>query len=437
VHHDESLHGTYARYAVENPDQSFYHYNPMLHGPLLYSCVAWLFSTFGVSTIVLRSLNAGLGSLFLLSPLLFRRFISPSAVLWSTAALAFSPSLIYWSRFAHHDYLVLASYLLLASGILLAEARVGIILCLISFALQYTIKANIFVFFALLVGFLVFHLLCTMLIKRQNGEKVKVQNTLALKVWSVVCSNKIASVIGACLSAIIFSALYSGNFRDSSGILDGLYRKVFTYWIEQHHIQRLDGPFSFHLLVLFLYELPLLLAFLAALLLAALKLPKLQRGALLVLTLVFLFAPMLLPAELFNKGFLDTYLKVKSPFDLFVSLEIALLAVILSIDFYRKNYLALSFFSYLSLATLWTYSFLGEKVPWLTIYPQISALAFMVLFFDKYGWFERGLLSLGNSISVAKFFAGLSAIILTATTICILEGLVMRDPAALSEHILR
>lgn len=74
-------------------------------------------------------------------------------------------------------------------------------------------------------------------------------------------------------------------------------------------MQRLDGPFSFHLLVLSLYELPLLLAFIAAIVLSIFQLTKRQRVLISVVSVIFLVAPNFLPSEMFGSGFLNVYLR--------------------------------------------------------------------------------------------------------------------------------
>ena len=37
IHHDDSLHGMYGIYYFDWPNERYYRYDPMLHGPLLYN----------------------------------------------------------------------------------------------------------------------------------------------------------------------------------------------------------------------------------------------------------------------------------------------------------------------------------------------------------------------------------------------------------------
>ncbi len=46
------------------------------------------------------------------------------------------------------------------------------------------------------------------------------------------------------------------------GFLDALYRESIKYWYEKHDIERIAGPFNFHLYQLSFYEGLFLLAFL-------------------------------------------------------------------------------------------------------------------------------------------------------------------------------
>jgi len=412
VHHDESLHAMYSKYIV---DDQVYKYDPMLHGPLLYRVTSWIFSLFGLTTFALRSLNAGLGSLCVLSPLLFRRFLSDRAIIAASAFIAISPTLVYWSRFAHHDYLVIASYLLLAAGVLNLSRGGGIILACLSFALQYTIKANVFVFAALLAGYLIFEFI----VSRSRKE-----GSLLGALRAHLRSNTAELFLGIAVSALVFCALYSSDFRNTEGILDGLYRKVFPYWLNQHHIQRLDGPFTFHLLVICLYELPLLLFSIVAVALTVRDFKprfKVISGA---ISLLLLISAFFVPQEQFVSGFFKQHLKLAGWFDLWVSGSVALLAVLVPLHHRQRSEQGLAFFGYLALAMFWVYGFLGEKVPWLSIYPTITLFAYTVLRLDRALDMKNWLAS---ELGAAKLLRITSGVVLMTLMICIGDALLRGD----------
>jgi uncharacterized protein (TIGR03663 family) len=102
LHHDESLHATYAWYLMgrANPE---YHYDPMMHGPLQFHMIAFFYSLFGSSPFTARLWSASCGTALVLAPWLLRRQLGQ----WATYALmtifTFSPIILYISRFARED----------------------------------------------------------------------------------------------------------------------------------------------------------------------------------------------------------------------------------------------------------------------------------------------------------------------------------------------
>ena len=79
-------------------DKSYYKYEPLLHGPLLYYLESHIYEVFGDSMQVARGIMATLGSFFLLIPWFFRRYLSSQSLLLITSFLASSPLLIYYSN---------------------------------------------------------------------------------------------------------------------------------------------------------------------------------------------------------------------------------------------------------------------------------------------------------------------------------------------------
>jgi len=140
MHHDESLHGMYGRYFFDFPDQNYYKYNPMLHGPFLYNMLRFVYNTLGSSTWAIRAAIALLGTALIFFPYLFRRFFSKTAVLILTAVVALSPTLIYWSRFIREDIPSLCSMMLMVYAIALAPSRLKSILFLFGFAWMLRLK---------------------------------------------------------------------------------------------------------------------------------------------------------------------------------------------------------------------------------------------------------------------------------------------------------
>ena len=102
-HHDESLHAFYSwnLYAGEG-----YVHNPMMHGPFQMEATAGLFFLFGDDDYTARLLYAIAGTALVLMPLLFRSRLGNWGALFTSIFLAFSPAMLYYSRFARNDILM-------------------------------------------------------------------------------------------------------------------------------------------------------------------------------------------------------------------------------------------------------------------------------------------------------------------------------------------
>ena len=82
IHHDEAIHLIQGYYYFERPDSGFYKYDPMTHGPFLYHALRVAYRIFGYSVFSGRVIIAFLGSLFVLLPFLFRKYLKPTTVLF-------------------------------------------------------------------------------------------------------------------------------------------------------------------------------------------------------------------------------------------------------------------------------------------------------------------------------------------------------------------
>lgn len=102
-HHDESLHAFYSwnLYAGDG-----YIHNPMMHGPFQMEATAGLFFLFGDSDFSARLLYAIAGTALVLMPLLLRSRLGDWGALFTSVLLAFSPAMLYYSRFARNDILM-------------------------------------------------------------------------------------------------------------------------------------------------------------------------------------------------------------------------------------------------------------------------------------------------------------------------------------------
>ncbi|KPK21634.1 MAG: hypothetical protein AMJ76_02170, partial [Dehalococcoidia bacterium SM23_28_1] len=102
-HHDESLHAQYAWYLFRD---GTYDHNPMMHGPFQFFGTAFNFILFGASDYTARILPALAGTALIGLPFFLRRHLGHSGALIAAGLIAFSPTLLYFSRFARNDIYV-------------------------------------------------------------------------------------------------------------------------------------------------------------------------------------------------------------------------------------------------------------------------------------------------------------------------------------------
>ena len=103
LHHDESLHAYFSWQLSEG--RSFVH-DPMMHGPLQFEANAGLFYLFGATDFTARILYVAAGVALVAVPYLLRDRIGRIGALAAAAMLAFSPAMLYFSRFARNDILM-------------------------------------------------------------------------------------------------------------------------------------------------------------------------------------------------------------------------------------------------------------------------------------------------------------------------------------------
>ena len=103
VHHDESLHAFYSWTLFKGDG---YQHIPMMHGPFQFEANAGIFLVFGDSDYTSRLLYAVLGTVLVALPFFFRPRLSRMGALFTATLLAFSPTMLYFSRFARNDILM-------------------------------------------------------------------------------------------------------------------------------------------------------------------------------------------------------------------------------------------------------------------------------------------------------------------------------------------
>src|SRR5438034_85315 len=155
MHHDESLHSYYAYQILQGHG---YEHSPVLHGPFqFFGTALTFFLTGGASDTSARILPALFGGVLVLLPLALRSHLGRLGALLTSALIAFSPALLYYSRFARED-------------IYAAVFSLGIVICIWRYveeqkpcylyisaallALSFATKETTFVFAAITLIFL-------------------------------------------------------------------------------------------------------------------------------------------------------------------------------------------------------------------------------------------------------------------------------------------
>ncbi|TET99735.1 MAG: TIGR03663 family protein, partial [Dehalococcoidia bacterium] len=101
LHHDESLHGFYAWELFRG---NGYVHDPMMHGPFQFLGTALTFVLAGgASDYTVRIFPALFGTILIVLPFFFRHRLGSLGALFAAGLIAFSPTLLYFSRFARND----------------------------------------------------------------------------------------------------------------------------------------------------------------------------------------------------------------------------------------------------------------------------------------------------------------------------------------------
>ena len=157
LHHDESIHAVWSwRFA-----QGSYSHDPTFHGPFLYLVQGFTFVVFTATDYTSRISPAFFGMLVVAAPLFLRRWLGSTGAFAAVAFLAFSPTVVYFSRFLRMD-IYLAVFILamvVAVWSYLHDGRTRwLIVLAVALALAYSTKEAAFLFVAFLLLYLNGHL---------------------------------------------------------------------------------------------------------------------------------------------------------------------------------------------------------------------------------------------------------------------------------------
>jgi len=209
LHGDEAVGASLASDVARSG--SFVYASSNRHGPFQYFAGGWVMRWLGESTFWIRFPYALAGSLLLLACLPLRRPFGEVGWLLSCSLLTFSPTLIYYSRYAVQEiYLLVATALLLSCGLRFAGGGGGAWLfgALLAAGWMVTIKETFIIVWGCLAAAVV---LGAMLGGRRFREAWAGVAGCARQHW-------IAGLAGAGVSFLLVIAAFSDGFRDASGL---------------------------------------------------------------------------------------------------------------------------------------------------------------------------------------------------------------------------
>ncbi|MCZ7405593.1 MAG: TIGR03663 family protein, partial [Candidatus Methanoperedens sp.] len=419
-HHDEAAVG-YFTYKLFN--DGIYSYDPAFHGPFMYYVTAEVYRRIGDNIYSSRLLPAlfGTAMIFLLIPL--RKYIGNTGVILSAFFLALSPSFLYYSRFYREDiFIAFFSLLMLVCAVKYAEKYVEekysilrifyLFLAAISLASMAALKENAYIAMALIVFFLFllfmkekrWYELLVEKIKRVDKqilfivgkrffyfiirlpknlvEKIKRVDKLALiivtkrlfslmvKLYNIliVKIKRIDKLLFAerCFFIMVFlvafSLFYTGKPLDFHGMYSA-FEKAVTHWYEMHRIERIGGPYFFYLPIMAMYELPILVFGVIGMAYYGIS-DKAKEKLLTVFLAYWVIADiMYYISNVYPQSsrFFPTAYIPSSIVILFPLLIYGIVSVL------KSGNIFLAFLTYWTLANLFVYSYIQEKVPWLVL----------------------------------------------------------------------
>ncbi|MEO8430932.1 MAG: flippase activity-associated protein Agl23 [Acidobacteriota bacterium] len=359
LHHDESIHA-FQSYTLSK--EGNWRYDPAYHGPFLYYANALVYKIFGATNTTARILPAAFGVGLLLFAIPLVSWFGIEAAVFYALLVLISPHLAYFSRFIREDLysLVFTFGTIVAFRRFLETDRSRwLTLSAVSFALAGATKENAYMTGVLFVFFGLWVFVARALEPSSGGAAAAVRAT-----WAWVMARFVPLLIAGIVFLSIWSLLYSAFGRYPSDWL--AIPKAVKYWMGQHAIARIPGPWYYYFPQLVVYESATLVA---ALLL--LRRPDIRRDR-------FVQSVGCVAAGLFF-GSIASSLLASAASARIVFLGFSAAGIFLALARLRTAPLAsderaspfLRFVVYWALSSLAIYAWAREKVPWLTVHPLL------------------------------------------------------------------
>ena len=258
-HHDESIH---AQQSYNLMKDGTWRYEPAYHGSFLYYTNALVYRVLGVTNTTARLMPAVFGLLLIAAAFPLSRWIGKTAAIAYALLVLISPHFTYFSRFIREDVYSLVFTL----GTILAvqkffdtERARWLTLGAVSFALAGVTKENAYMTGVLFVAYGIWALIER--VARAKGNRRALPEALgATARW--IRGHVVPLLTAALVFLSIWALLYSAFGKYPQDWL--AIPKAVKYWMGQHSIARIPGPWYYYLPQLLYYETAIVFAALFA-----------------------------------------------------------------------------------------------------------------------------------------------------------------------------
>jgi uncharacterized protein (TIGR03663 family) len=358
LHHDESIH-SYMSYTLSK--DGGWRYDPAYHGPFLYYANALVYKIAGASNTTARVLPAFFGLILIAFAWPLTRWLGRTSAAFFAVFILLSPHMAYFSRFIREDLysLVFTLGTILAFQMYLETDRPRwLILSAAAFALAGATKENAYMTGVLFVAYGAWSLADR---AWHGSPRAAVAKQALAETWAWVRQRIVLLVSAGLVFLFLWALLYTAFGRYPGDWL--AIPKAIKYWMGQHAIARIPGPWWYYFPQLFQYDTAILFFVPFAFSVKQWKSDPLLR-----------FTGLLLPT-LLVLGLSDIVgdFHPLSPFK-----WIGAAAVLCLIAAYANRPAEPTevpafqrFWAFWAIASFLIYAWAREKVPWLTVHPLL------------------------------------------------------------------
>lgn len=258
-HHDESIH---AQQSYNLLKDGTWRYEPAYHGPFLYYTNALVYRLLGVTDTTARILPAVFGLLLIAAAFPLSRWIGRTAAIAYALLVLLSPHFTYFSRFIREDMysLVFTFGTILAVQMFFETDRARwLTLGAVSFALAGVTKENAYMTGVLFVAYGIW-LLVEQVARAKGDRKVLPRALGSTGRW--IAAHLVPLLTAALVFLSIWALFYSAFGKYPQDWL--AIPKAVKYWMGQHSIARIPGPWYYYVPQLLYYETAIVFAALFA-----------------------------------------------------------------------------------------------------------------------------------------------------------------------------